>query len=103
MSSRSTLLPELLDVVEALADIERRHEAHCERLARWPIPNSIKTRMLDRLERHRRHEREPRVRCLTELQQRSMALSADDPPPGLTTKYPFHKRLCGISKQPRRS
>jgi hypothetical protein len=87
MSSRSILLPEFLvvdealaDVVEALADIEMRHEAHCERLARWPIPNSIKTRMLDRLERHRRHEREPHVRRLTELQQRSMALFADDPP-----------------------
>ena len=81
MLSRSTqapdpddLLPELLDIVEVLSAIQMRHEAQSQRLARWPIPTSIKARLLDRLEKHRRHQREPYVQRMIELQQRSMAL-----------------------------
>jgi hypothetical protein len=80
-SDPDDLLPELLDVVEVLSAIQMRHEAQSERLVRWPIPASIKAGLLDRLEKHRRHEREPYVQRLIELQQRSMALFAHNSPP----------------------
>ena len=67
--------PVLQDTLAVLADIDAHFDGERERLEAWPGPDGVKRRLAAELAEAHRHEREPHVQVLVDLQRRWMALT----------------------------
>jgi hypothetical protein len=64
------LQTEIQCALATLADVECLYEQRRNRLDNSPVPESVRARLCDRLERRRQRDREPLVQRLAELHQR---------------------------------